>query len=78
VIFFHRKGAKGAERKYFLFAVERPRRNGMIDPNLCINGRPPANKKKSILCALGVFAVKFKIIHLQGGQIIGWASVDYT
>jgi hypothetical protein len=28
-IFFHRRGAKGAEIKYFLFAVERPRRNGM-------------------------------------------------
>jgi hypothetical protein len=36
-----------------------------------------ANEKKSILCALCVFAVKFKIIHRHRGQIIGRASVDY-
>jgi hypothetical protein len=61
LIFFHRKGAKGAEKKYFLFAVERT-----------------ANKKKTTLCALCVFAVKFKIIHLQRSPIIGNVSVDYT
>jgi hypothetical protein len=69
VILFHRRGPKGAERKYFLFAFA------------CIphqRGLSKANEKKSTLCALCVFAVKFKIIHLQRGQIIGRASVDYT
>ena len=30
-ISYHRRGAKGAECEYFLFAVERPRRNGIAD-----------------------------------------------
>jgi len=37
-----------------------------------------ANEKKSTLCALCVFAVKFKIIHMQRGPIIGNVSVNYT
>jgi hypothetical protein len=40
--------------------------------------RQGGRQMKSTLCALGAFAVKFKIIHLQRGQIIGGASVDYT
>jgi hypothetical protein len=69
------QGAKGAERKYFLFAVDLPSSRKGWDYGKA--GRT-ANEKKSTLCALGAFAVKFKIIHLQRGQIIGGASVDYT
>jgi hypothetical protein len=42
VIFFHRRGAKIAESNYFLFAVERPRWNGM---------QSTANKKAQALRA---------------------------
>jgi hypothetical protein len=41
-------------------------------------GLSKANEKKSTLCALCVFAVKFKAIHLLQGQIIVKAAVDYT
>jgi len=58
---FHRRVAKDAEGIYFLFAAERPRRNGIIDLIVLINGRLPANKKKVYLCALCGFAVRSKI-----------------